>query len=68
MTDKEELEIELMKAQIDQTRLNMEKLQQDLRWEPWKAFATILGGILVGIAAMVGAVVGLATWLAPHLH
>jgi hypothetical protein len=67
MDEKLELEIELMKAQIDHTRLDMEKLRQDLRWEPWKAFATILGGILVGLAAMLGAVLGLATWLAPHL-
>jgi hypothetical protein len=74
MTDKEELEIALMNAQIETLLAEREKLQtetdrfrQEMRWEPWKAFATILGGILVGIAAMAGAVIALATWLAPHL-
>lgn len=75
MTDREELEIELMSAQIETLRAEREKLQtetdrfrQEMRWEPWKAFAAIVGGILIAIAAMVGAIVGLATWLAPHLR
>jgi hypothetical protein len=75
MTDKEELEIALMNAQIETLLAEREKLQtetdrfrQEMRWEPWKAFAAIVGGVLVGIAAMVGAIIGLATWLAPHLR
>ena len=65
MTDdeKRELEIELMKAQIDHTRLNMEKLRQDLGWEPWKAFAAILGSLLVGTAAMAGVILTVAHFL-----
>lgn len=53
-----------MKAQIDNTRLNMEKLRQDLRWEPWKALAAMVAGT----AAMAGAILALAAWLSQHWH
>lgn len=62
--DERDLRIELMKAQIDNTRLNMEKLRQDLRWEPWKALAAMVAGT----AAMAGAILALAAWLSQHWH
>ena len=62
--DKLRMRIELMKAQIDHTRLNMEKLRQDLRWEPWKALAAMVAGT----AAMAGAILALAAWLSQHWH
>jgi phytoene/squalene synthetase len=58
------LRIELMKAEIDHHRLDMRKLEQDLRWEPWKALAAFLAAA----AAFGGAVLGLAVWLSQHPH
>jgi uncharacterized membrane protein YccC len=46
-----------MKTQIDLFR-------EQMRWEPWKALAAIIGSA----AAMMGATLALAIWLAPHLH
>jgi hypothetical protein len=67
MTDDDEerqLRIELMKAQIDHTRIDMAKLQREMRWEPWKALAALTGAS----AAMTGAVIALAAWLSQHWH
>lgn len=64
--DREErdLRIELMKAQIDHTRVDMAKLAREMRWEPYKAIAVLLGAT----AAWGGAILALAAWLAPRLH
>jgi hypothetical protein len=70
-TDEQNLRVELMTTQIETLRAERKKLdaeaerfRQEMHWEPWKALAAIL----VGVAALTAAVVGLATWLAPHLH
>jgi hypothetical protein len=42
--------------------LDMKKLEQDLRWEPWKALAAFIATS----AAFVGATLGLASWLSHH--
>jgi hypothetical protein len=86
LSDKEELEIALMTAQIENLQAERENLRaeterfrqemkweaerfrHEMRWEPWKALAAILGGLLVGIAAMTGAVLALASWLSQHPH
>lgn len=52
----QELRIELMETQIDNNRLNMKRLEQEMRWEPYKAFAAIIAGV----AAMAGIIVGVA--------
>jgi hypothetical protein len=64
--DREErdLRIELMKAQIDHTRVDMAKLAREMRWEPWKAMAAMFAGT----AAMAGAILALAAWLSQHWH
>ena len=36
-----------------------------MRWEPWKAFLTILGTFLVGTAAMAGVILTVAHFLPP---
>lgn len=51
-----QLRIELMKTQIDSNRLNMQRLRQEMRWEPWKALA----GLAVAVAAMAGIILGVA--------
>jgi hypothetical protein len=73
--EKQELEIELMNAQIETLRAERDKLQaetdrfrQEMRWEPWKAFFGILGGLLVGTAAMAGVILTVANWLSQHPH
>jgi hypothetical protein len=58
-----ERRIELLKTQIDQDRLNHQEFMRQLRWEPYKALAAILGAA----AAMLGITLALAIWLAPHL-
>lgn len=45
-----------MTVQIDKTRLDMQRVQQELRWEPWKALA----GIAAAVAAMAGIILGVA--------
>jgi hypothetical protein len=62
--EERQLRIELMKAQIDHTRVDMAKLQREMRWEPWKALAALAAGT----AAMAGAILALAAWLSQHLH
>lgn len=52
-----------MTAQIDKTRVDIEKLRHEMRWEPWKALASFL----LATAAMTTAVVALAHWLAPTI-
>jgi hypothetical protein len=51
-----ELRITLMGVQIDKTRLDIDRVHQELRWEPYKAIAVILAGI----AAVSGIILGLA--------
>jgi hypothetical protein len=82
MSDKDELEIELMSAQIEALRAERTKheveraklqaetdrFRQEIRWESWKAFAGIVGGILIASAAMLGAVLALANYLSQHPH
>jgi hypothetical protein len=55
--------IELMKGQIDQGRLNIDKIRQEMRWEVYKALAAILGAAV----AIVGTAVGLGVWFS-HWH
>jgi hypothetical protein len=51
-----ELRIDLMKTQIDQGRVNIDKMRQEMRWEPYKALAAIvaaaaaISGIILGVA------------------
>jgi len=47
--EERQLRIELMTTQI-------EKLRQEMRWEPWKAVA----GILAATAAIAGVILGVA--------
>jgi hypothetical protein len=60
--DERQLRIELLKAQIDHTRVDMAKLQREMRWEPWKALAAIIGAA----AAMGATTLALAAWLSQH--
>jgi hypothetical protein len=67
------LKVELMKAQIDQARVDMVKLlgdiakmqieadkfRSEMKWEPYKA----LGAFFVGVAAIGAAAGGGALWL-----
>jgi len=54
--EKSQLELELMKVQIDHGRLDMKRIEQEMRWETWKALAIILGGV----AAVSGVILGVA--------
>ena len=69
MTDKEELEITLMNAQIETLQAEREKLRteterfrQEMQWEPWKAVATMM----TAGAALFGAGMAFATILFRH--
>lgn len=62
MTDddaKRTLEIELMTVQIDRNRLDMKRIEQEMRWEPWKAIAAIIAAS----AAMVGVILALSHFI-----
>lgn len=56
--EKLRLEIELMTVQIDKGRVDIEKLQAEIRhmerWEPVKAIAAVIAAMAAGIAAIVG--------------
>jgi hypothetical protein len=45
-----------MKTQIDKNRLDLDRVRQEMRWEPWKAVA----GIAVATAAMAGLMLAIA--------
>lgn len=71
--DKRELELALMNAQIeklnaerDKMAVEAEKFRQEMRWEPYKAFAVVAGGILGASAVMLTAVLALASWMSAH--
>ena len=61
MTDKDELEIELMNAQIEKLHAETERFRQEMRWEPWKALAALI----VAAAAMMGVIITVAHFLPP---
>jgi hypothetical protein len=54
--EERQLRIALMQSQIDKARLDIERVRQEMRGEPWKALA----GILVGVAAIAGIILGVA--------
>ena len=54
--DKLALEIQLMALQIDKTRLDIDRVRQELKYEPYKAFAAIVAGV----AAMAGIILAVA--------
>jgi hypothetical protein len=53
-----ELRIELMQVQIDHGRVNLDKMRQEMRWEPWKALAALFAAG----ALFVGSVLALSSW------
>ena len=57
--EKRALEIELMTVQIDRNRLDMKRIEQEMRWEPWKALAAIIAAS----AAMVGVILALSHFI-----
>lgn len=66
--DKRELELALMNAQIEKLNIERDKLsaeaerfRQEMRWEPYKAFAAILAGV----AAMGGVILAVAHFIRP---
>lgn len=56
--EEQQLRIELMKTQIDHNRINMTRLRQEMRLEPYKAVAAFLAAA----AAIGGIIVALAHW------
>lgn len=52
-----QLRIELMAVQIDKGRLDIERVRQEMRYEPWKMLALGFGAG----AGLVAAIVGLLT-------
>ena len=53
------LRSELMKMQIDHERLDIERIRQQMRWEPWKALAAMAAAV----AAMTAAILGLSHFI-----
>jgi len=43
-------------AQLDKTRLDIDRVRQEMRWEPWKAAA----GIAAGVVAVAGIILAVA--------
>jgi hypothetical protein len=71
--DKRELELAIMNAQLenikiesDKLRAEAERFRQEMKWEPYKAFAVVAGGILGASAVMLTAVLALASWMSAH--
>jgi hypothetical protein len=58
-TRKHELELELMSAQIDKTRVDIEKMRMEMRWEPWKALAAMA----IGVAAVSSAILAVGHFI-----
>ena len=54
--EKPRLEMELLMVQIDKGRLDIDRVRQEMRWEPYKAIATIV----VAAAAVAGIILGVA--------
>ena len=48
-----------MTVQIDRNRLDMKRIEQEMRWEPWKALAAIIAAS----AAMVGVILALSHFI-----
>jgi hypothetical protein len=70
--DKRELELALMNAQIeklnaerDKMMAEAERFRQEMKWEPYKAFAAIVGGFLGASAAMAGVILAVAHYIRP---
>ncbi len=48
-----------MALQVDKTRLDIDRVRQEMRWEPYKAFAAIIAGV----AAVAGIIVALSHYI-----
>jgi hypothetical protein len=59
MSDEDELRLRLMNAQLEETLTRTERFRQELRWEPWKALAALIGAT----AIFLGSVLALANWI-----
>lgn len=57
--EKRALEIELMTVQIDRNRLDMKRIEQEMRWEPYKALAAIVAAC----AAITGVILALSHFI-----
>jgi hypothetical protein len=62
MSDEDELRMRLMNAQLEETLARTERFRQELRWEPWKALAALIGAA----AIFLGGVLALANWIGSH--
>jgi hypothetical protein len=47
--ERQELKDELLMAELDKTRLDLVRLRQEMKWEPYKAVAAVIGA---GVACM----------------
>lgn len=54
--ERQDLKDKLLMAQIDKTNLDLARLRQEMRWEPWKALA----GIAAGVVAVAGIILAVA--------
>lgn len=54
-------QIEKLNAERDKLAVEAERFRQEMRWEPYKAFAVIIGGI----AAMTGVILAVAHFIRP---
>jgi hypothetical protein len=61
-------QIERLNAERGKMNAETERFRQEMKWEPYKALAAIVGGILGASAVMVTAVLALASWLSFHPH
>ncbi len=52
--EERELRLELMMGQIDKGRLDIERVRQEMRMEPWKLVILAFGAGAATVAAIIG--------------
>jgi len=58
-------QLEKLQAESDKMRAEAERFRQEMKWEPYKAFAAIVAGIIGASAAMTAAILALAHYIRP---
>ena len=58
-------QIEKLNAESDKMRAEAERFRQEMRWEPYKAFAAIVAGFFGASAVMLGAILAVAHYIRP---
>lgn len=64
--EEQDRRIEQMETQIDKNRVDIERLRQEMKWEPWKAMTLAAGAGAALMGALVAVLTAVLTLVLQH--